>query len=513
MAGSVLLIDDDVDVLRSIGNYFERLGYEVTRELSGEAGLATFDRLRPEVVILDLRLPGDGRPGGARAPAPAGRRRHPAHRARATSPPRSGPCSSAPRTSSPSRSTWSTWPRPPPAWPTRPGSGGSTRRCWGRAPPGHGLDSLGTSSGDAGLRSSGGAPGAERADHGAAHGRERHRQGLGGADDPRPEPARPRPRSSRSTAPGSTPPSSTPSSSVTRRERSPTRRTASRGCSRSPTSGTIFLDEIGDLPPELQPKLLKVLETKTFRRLGGTREITVDVRLIAATNKDLQAEVESGALPGGSLLPAERHAAAARRRCATARARTGCALITRLLTDLRSELPDGPPTLSGEVLDRLLAYRLARQRAGDAQCAGAGAHSRPGRARGERRAPARGVPRPARHRRPAPHAAQPRRPRAPAHRAHAQAPYGQPDPRRHRARDLARDADQQDQALHRSPPEIAMAEITRARRHGLPGLRPRGAGLRGLSLRQVRHVHLPDLHLSRRDALPRVRRQGRAAPS
>ena len=58
--------------------------------------------------------------------------------------------------------------------------------------------------------------------------------------------------------------------------------------------GTIFLDEIGDLAPELQPKLLKVLETKTFRRLGGTREITVDVRLIAATNKNLQAEVESG---------------------------------------------------------------------------------------------------------------------------------------------------------------------------------------------------------------------------
>jgi two-component system response regulator AtoC len=58
MAGSVLLIDDDVDVLRSIGNYFERFGYEVTRELSGEAGLATFDRLRPEVVILDLGLPG-----------------------------------------------------------------------------------------------------------------------------------------------------------------------------------------------------------------------------------------------------------------------------------------------------------------------------------------------------------------------------------------------------------------------------------------------------------------------
>ena len=72
MADSVLLIDDDVDVLRSIGNYFERLGYEVTRELSGEAGLATFDRLRPEVVILDLRLPGHGRHGGAGAACASG---------------------------------------------------------------------------------------------------------------------------------------------------------------------------------------------------------------------------------------------------------------------------------------------------------------------------------------------------------------------------------------------------------------------------------------------------------
>src|SRR4026207_343777 len=58
LADSVLLIDDDVDVLRSIGAYFERLSYEVTRELSGEAGLATFDRIRPEVVIRGLRLPG-----------------------------------------------------------------------------------------------------------------------------------------------------------------------------------------------------------------------------------------------------------------------------------------------------------------------------------------------------------------------------------------------------------------------------------------------------------------------
>jgi DNA-binding NtrC family response regulator len=58
--------------------------------------------------------------------------------------------------------------------------------------------------------------------------------------------------------------------------------------------GTLFLDEIGDLAPELQPKLLRVLETRTFRRLGGVREIKVDVRLLAATNKDLRAEVDAG---------------------------------------------------------------------------------------------------------------------------------------------------------------------------------------------------------------------------
>jgi two-component system response regulator AtoC len=58
--------------------------------------------------------------------------------------------------------------------------------------------------------------------------------------------------------------------------------------------GTLFLDEIGDLAMELQPKLLKVLETRSFRRLGGTREMQVDVRLVAATNRDLAAEVRAG---------------------------------------------------------------------------------------------------------------------------------------------------------------------------------------------------------------------------
>jgi DNA-binding NtrC family response regulator len=58
--------------------------------------------------------------------------------------------------------------------------------------------------------------------------------------------------------------------------------------------GTLFLDEIGELGLELQPKLLRALEQRTVVRLGGTTEIPVDVRIIAATNRDLQTEVAEG---------------------------------------------------------------------------------------------------------------------------------------------------------------------------------------------------------------------------
>jgi len=58
--------------------------------------------------------------------------------------------------------------------------------------------------------------------------------------------------------------------------------------------GTVFLDEIGDMPPNLQSKLLRFLEERRFRRVGGTKEIEVDVRVIAATNRNMEGALKEG---------------------------------------------------------------------------------------------------------------------------------------------------------------------------------------------------------------------------
>lgn len=71
-------------------------------------------------------------------------------------------------------------------------------------------------------------------------------------------------------------------------------RQQTRGLVETADGGTVFLDEIGEMTPGLQAKLLRFLEEKTFTRVGGLAEIRVDVRVIAATNQNLETEVQAG---------------------------------------------------------------------------------------------------------------------------------------------------------------------------------------------------------------------------
>ncbi|MBA3553730.1 MAG: sigma-54-dependent Fis family transcriptional regulator [Gemmatimonadales bacterium] len=67
-----------------------------------------------------------------------------------------------------------------------------------------------------------------------------------------------------------------------------------KGAFESAERGTLFLDEIGELPPAAQAKLLRVLEDRVVTRLGGSRSVAVDVRVVAATNRDLEVEIAGG---------------------------------------------------------------------------------------------------------------------------------------------------------------------------------------------------------------------------
>ena len=71
--------------------------------------------------------------------------------------------------------------------------------------------------------------------------------------------------------------------------------------------GTVFLDEIGDMPLAMQSKVLKVIETRRFRRLGSEEDVQTDVRIIAATHQDLPAMVKARTFKRRPVLPPQRH--------------------------------------------------------------------------------------------------------------------------------------------------------------------------------------------------------------
>lgn len=117
--------------------------------------------------------------------------------------------------------------------------------------------------------------------------------------------------------------------------------------------GTLFLDEIGDLAPHLQPKLLRVLEGKGFRRRGGTTEISPDVRVIAATSKDLAAEVAADRFREDlyyrlSVIPVSLPPLRERER------EDIVELTAHLLDGLAPTVPGAPTALSDEALDAIL---------------------------------------------------------------------------------------------------------------------------------------------------------------
>src|SRR5712692_4580067 len=288
MPDSVLLIDDDVDVLRAVGDYFDKIGYEVSRATTAEEGFEAFGRLRPDVVILDLHLPDlDGlevlerlRSQGGSVILLTGQ----------------GDIETAVRAMQLGAEHFLTKPvdlNHLAAATARVGEKIRLARQNAmlrvREHEHEGLESLGVSPA---IRELG-----RQIELLAASVRSTGESGTGKGWVAR-------------VLHHLSPRTGGPFVEVNCGGLSATfleselfghekgaftdAKERRQGLFELADRGTIFLDEIGDLAPELQPKLLKVLETKRFRRLGGSREMTVDARLIAATNRDLVGEVRAG---------------------------------------------------------------------------------------------------------------------------------------------------------------------------------------------------------------------------
>ncbi|TFG53964.1 MAG: sigma-54-dependent Fis family transcriptional regulator [Gemmatimonadales bacterium] len=353
MVGSILLIDTDVDVLRACGGVLEETGYEVLRELSAEAALETYDRLEPDVVLLDWHFDGERGPRLLDQLVARG----------ATIVLTTEPDSAAGAVHGLDQGAVGRLVKPVSApellaLTARAADYTRVRRlegaCADKMRPLGGLEALGTSSAMKKL----------------AH----EIKVLGKNDNTTVLLKGERGTETRLVARlihDSSPRVSAPFVAVRCSGRSateldselfghekgahPTAVSRRRGWFELVGAGTILLEGIEALAPVLQPKLLRVLETKTFRRLGGTRDVTADVRLIASTSHDLGPAVDAGNFRKDlyyRLSVMELPIPPVRRRSPEDRSK----LFAHFLAAARERYAEGPTEASEEALARLQEY-------------------------------------------------------------------------------------------------------------------------------------------------------------
>ena len=120
--------------------------------------------------------------------------------------------------------------------------------------------------------------------------------------------------------------------------------------------GTLMLDEIGEMSPTIQAKFLRVLEGHPFERVGGSEPIQVDVRVIAATNRDLERDVAEGHFPPRSVLPLARAGNLRAARCASGR-KTSPSWPHYFLQQFNAETGRKIRGFTPEAMEQMLRYR------------------------------------------------------------------------------------------------------------------------------------------------------------
>jgi len=353
MPDSVLLIDDDVGVLRAVGTVFERAGYEVARELDAESGLAAYDRLRPEVVVLDLHLPGmDGLEA---------LRRFRERNASVILLTGHGDVATAVQAMQLGAENFLAKPMDVEhllAAVARVADKVRLRRLNEllllRSQPGEGLEALGDSpamrefSRQVGLVALSERTPVLLIGEGGV-GKHWLAQMIHQLSPRAQAPFVDVTAFGKSAADLDAELFGTESASEKEgRERRP-------GLVETAAGGTLYFDEVTDVAAELQPKLLRLLETRTFRRVGGTRELATDVRLVVASAAPLEAGVESGRFREDlayrlSVMPLPMPPLRERERD------DRLALLLALMNELQRVIPGAPAALAPDALERLLNH-------------------------------------------------------------------------------------------------------------------------------------------------------------